>query len=313
MHAQLTCDAPSFDFGTLPETVLSVAHAFTVRNTGTEPVRITAVRSSCDCMTASPATSVVRPGASVPVNTYFVFKTESGPQRRAVHLAYRIGTDETQAETKVCTLWLHGTILWPVQRLPNRLEFGLVPPGGIATAAVRLVSGRCGAFSLRSVAVDRPDAHVDYTPKVRATNHLVRVSFPTPDRLGVFSGIVLAATDQEEMPDVPIAYSGRVAPWITVRPASLTFRANAGAQARLTFSSPHGTAFRLRTSVATVPWLSAAIDNDRCVTITATAVPATHENALIRIATDHPACPFIEVPVQIAPQTARQTPKAAAP
>ena len=304
-RAALVCDAPEHDFGTLPDTDLGVSHTFEVRNTGSDPVVVTSVHTSCDCVAANVTQRSLQPGERVPVDVHFTFGSEDGPLLRAVHLAYRPANAPETAQIHMCTLQLRGAIMPPILRSPSRIDLGTVQPGSAVTGTVSLLSGRCGPFVLRAVGLEAAGARAEYAAGVMGTNHSVRLLIPAPSRSGAFSGLAIANTDLAEMPNVPIYYAGRVAPLFEVRPAFLTVSRGRPLDARLTVSSPYGTPFRILSAAATDPHVSVLVakgDTAAHLTVTAETLSETFSDALIRIATDHPVCRMIEVPIRVAPR-----------
>lgn len=301
-RAALVCDAPEHDFGARPDTDKGFAHTFDIRNAGDAPVTVTRVRASCDCLTASLAKHHIRPGERFPLDTYFDFKTESGPQDRTLHLLYTPASDPAApAPPATLALRLKGTILTPVLAIPARLDLGNVPPSAVVTATLALVSGRCGPFALSAVAVEPPGVTARYTPTLTATNHTLTLAIPAPPHAGPFSGLVAAATDLPEMPAVPVHYAGRVTPPLIIRPVALNAPLARPFRARLTVSSPFQLPFRVLSAEATAPGFTLAVtpqDAAALIDVSCEAPPATLTDALLRVATDHPACPLLEVPVR---------------
>ena len=304
-RAALVCDAPEYNFGSLPDTALGVSHTFEVRNAGSAPVVITDVRTSCDCVTTSLARNSLRPGEHAPLDTHFTFGIEAGPQLRAVHLAYRTATDPETVPAQMLSMHLSGSILPPVLRSPNRLDLGVALPGSVATGTVALLSGRCGPFALRAVGLESGGAKAEYTAGLTGTNHLVRLLIPVPSHPGAFSGLVAASTDLPEMPTVPIRYAGRSAPLFEIRPPFLTVHKGRPLNTQIAVSSPYGKAFRILSATATDPRVSVAIaqaNTSACLTVTAEACSETFTDALVRLTIDHPVCRMIEVPIRAAPR-----------
>jgi hypothetical protein len=303
--AALTCDAPEYDFGSRPDTELGFSHTFEVRNAGTETLVLTAVRSSCDCVTAEMAGQLLRPGECAPVDTHFAFGGETGPQLRAVHLAYRPENAPAAEPVQVFSMRLRGAILAPVMRLPNRLDLGAALPGSVVTGSVSLLSGRCGAFALGAIGFADSGARAEYAAGITSTQHLVRLLISVPPQTGPFSGLALVNTDLAEMPNVPIRFAGRSAPLFEIRPSALTVTQGQPLSARLKVSSPYGTAFRILSATSTDPCVSVKIVEDAAgakLTVTAEARDEVFAGALVRLATDHPVCRVIEVPMRAAPR-----------
>jgi hypothetical protein len=304
-HATLVCAEPEYVFGTQPETAIGTSHTFEVRNIGTNPVTLTAVRTSCDCLAATLTRQTVRPGERVPVDAHFTFRNESGAQYRAIHVAYRPKCEPETNPVQVCTLYMRGTILTPVIRSPNRLDLGSVLPGSIATGTVSLLSGRCCPFALGAVGMNAKDAYAEYVANVTGTNHLVRLLIPVPARSGAFDGFAIATTDLPEMPKVPIQYAGRSVPYLEIRPSVLAApRKGYPLQARLTIASPYGADFHILSSSSTDPRVSVTVKQEgsnTVVNVSAEARTEAFDNALIRLTTDHLVCRMIEIPIRSMP------------
>lgn len=304
-QATLVCEKPAFDFGTLAETEVSVSHTFEVRNAGSEPIVVTEVRSSCDCLAATVTHNLLLPGECVPVDARFSFGNRSGPQSRVFHLAYRLANEPPTVEPQVLSLSMTGTILAPVLRYPDRVDLGTVLPGSIATGSLRLVSGRCGPFALLASNVAASGPQTDYATGITATNHQVRLLIPAPPRNGQFTGFALATTDLVEMTQVPIRYAGRVAPFIEARPSLLTVQAEQPFLVKLVVDSPYHIPFRVISAETSDPRVSvslAAQDGYAAhLTVTAGMHTGNLSGTLLRLTTDHPVCRVIEIPIRSAP------------
>lgn len=77
----------------------TVAH-FKYKNTGDQPIKITAVKPSCGCTTAAPPADPVAPGASGEITATFHIGERVGPQTKTIHVA----TDEPGDQTTTLTL-----------------------------------------------------------------------------------------------------------------------------------------------------------------------------------------------------------------
>lgn len=58
--------------------------AFHFTNTGTEPVDLLSVRTTCDCLKAVPGATRIAPGASGALDVIFDFRDKTGPQRKSI-------------------------------------------------------------------------------------------------------------------------------------------------------------------------------------------------------------------------------------
>lgn len=299
--AALVCEAPVFDFGARPDSDGGVSHTFEICNAGTDEILVEAVRSSCDCLTASLSRHALRPNERTVIDAHFTFGRRSGTQSRTVHVGYR-DAGAASAPLRVLTLAFSGFILTPILRVPDVLDLGVVLPGGVATGEVVLLSGRTGPFTVCAVGFDGGRGHAGFLAGHAATNHLVRLAIPVPARSGPFSGSALAATDCDAAPQVALPYRGRAAPLIEARPTAVLARAGAPLDARVVLESAHAVAFRALEATATDARIQAVVQEaDGSVRITSTADGAALADALIRVRTDHPVCHVIEIPVRAAP------------
>ncbi len=113
----------TWDFGQLRQHV-QVSHAFTLRNGGTAPLRILKVEPDCGCTIATPADTILAPGASTTLDVTFTSRDFEGPQRKVVILE-----TNDPAEPRVDLLLL-ADVVPDISITPSRLvDFRNVPRG----------------------------------------------------------------------------------------------------------------------------------------------------------------------------------------
>jgi chondroitin AC lyase len=90
-----------YDFGLIPAGPEDVSQVFYVQNTGTEPLEIRSVVTSCGCTTATLSSSVIPPGQRADLTVVFNpdFHDTEGPVTRAVWLETN-DPDQPVAEVK---------------------------------------------------------------------------------------------------------------------------------------------------------------------------------------------------------------------
>jgi Protein of unknown function (DUF1573) len=108
-RAALVWENPEVDLHPTLSDKTAVAH-FKYKNTGDQPVKITAVQPSCGCTTAAPPKDAIAPGASGEIVATFNIGDRSGEQTKTI----RVTTDEPKSEG--IALKLRATI-------PRLLEF----------------------------------------------------------------------------------------------------------------------------------------------------------------------------------------------
>lgn len=68
--ADISFTSPTHDFGSIPQNV-PATYAFTFKNTGTEPLVLTAVQPSCGCTTPEWPKEPIKPGASATIKATY--------------------------------------------------------------------------------------------------------------------------------------------------------------------------------------------------------------------------------------------------
>lgn len=109
VDASLVWENPEVDLHPTLSDKTAVAH-FKYKNTGDQPVKITAVQPSCGCTTAAPPKDAIAPGASGEIVATFNIGDRSGEQTKTI----RVTTDEPKSE---------GIALKLKATIPRLLEF----------------------------------------------------------------------------------------------------------------------------------------------------------------------------------------------
>jgi Protein of unknown function (DUF1573) len=85
-RAELSFDKPMQEFRRLPEDGHVEAH-FAFKNTGTEPVTVKRVQTSCGCTSARLDRNTFAPGEGSEIVVKFTFGSRRGPQRKIITVA----------------------------------------------------------------------------------------------------------------------------------------------------------------------------------------------------------------------------------
>jgi len=80
---KITIEQTEFDFGNVTEGD-KLTHTFEIKNTGTAPLVIDRVRTSCGCTVADLKTKEIAPGASGQIEVTFDTKGRMGPNRKTI-------------------------------------------------------------------------------------------------------------------------------------------------------------------------------------------------------------------------------------
>jgi hypothetical protein len=84
--ARLSIEPEEHDFGSARQDEVLV-HEFTIVNTGTEPLEIRRISTSCGCAAALPAERIVAPGGSTTLRVTLETRKSRGRVERSVSLA----------------------------------------------------------------------------------------------------------------------------------------------------------------------------------------------------------------------------------
>ncbi len=126
----------------------AVAH-FKYKNTGDQPVRITAVKPSCGCTTAAPPNEPVAPGASGEITATFHIGDRIGMQTKTIHVT----TDEPGSNT---TLTLKADVPKLLEINPTFLYWSKVQP-----VTPRVILAKVGGdFAVTKLEVSSSDSDV---------------------------------------------------------------------------------------------------------------------------------------------------------
>ncbi|MGI6460312.1 MAG: DUF1573 domain-containing protein [Candidatus Hydrogenedentales bacterium] len=87
MSGPLVCDAPVYDFGER-DNFTRVTHRFQLRNTGSEPLDINRVLTTCGCTVANLKQRTLAPGESVPLEVEVSFEGRTGVFEKHLFVLY---------------------------------------------------------------------------------------------------------------------------------------------------------------------------------------------------------------------------------
>ncbi len=294
-NAALTGSPAMFDFGKLPQTDIGAECFFSLHNTGDKSVEIVSIDPSCDCLIADLQLRKVQSGKSIAFPVFFTFENERGRQDRELLIGYRERGDK---KMRFLTLFIQGTITSPIMCEPERIDFGLVALGTCQTGRIEVVT-QDAPFSLKP-GQQQGQLEATFITDKPALRHEIGIILPA-DKPGPFSSDIPILTDHPDMPIVFIPCIGTISLPFSVHPKSLSFTRGTALNARITLRSVFNEPFEIRSVESTDPALQLFVHKtENTVEITVQIKPeqTNFANALIRIATDHPMSPIIEIPVR---------------
>ena len=237
----LICDPPSFDFGeTYPDRL--VTHTFVLKNTGTNVVQIRNVRSGCGCTTTMLATNRLAAGQAADLVANLVLKGRRGPQQKPIY----VESDDPQCPR--LRLDLVGTVVVPVEALPEGVHFGTLGREGNAEREVQLLARSNVTFQVKDV----KSSSSQFTARVETQQpgkvYRIKIQSLGPRPLGTSQAAVQVETDCLAMPVVSIPVAVFVAGDIVSAPATLMLVQGPTNMARTYYVglySPAGKAFKI--------------------------------------------------------------------
>lgn len=279
----------------------AVEHAFPFRNLGELDLTIDRTRSTVDCVATLPAGRTVRAKTSGVLQVALDTSGQAGELRRTI----TVYTNDPRKRTVLLTL--AGTVVADVVVDPKQLYVGPVTRGLLAsktfTATVRNESIRVGAAS-------EENPYVTLRTKISpdGTNDLaleIQVAGDAP--FGPFDQIVRVPTSSPHQPALRLRVAGIVRPNVTASPDRLTFGdvpRNGAAVRQLLVRNRGHHPVRVTTAEWAPRFGSVEIDTlreGRRYRIRATLgndVAAGNITSAIRLTTDDPEQPQIEIPVE---------------
>lgn len=129
--SRLTFYKPVFDFGKLIQGKKQ-DHSFAFRNTGSAPVTIQRVGTSCGCTAAAPSSRVINPGQSGEIKVTFDSSGFNGPVNKEIF----VYTDDPAKPAN--TLVMKGVVVEELVVTPGSLNLGEVKPGVRATGTLKI-------------------------------------------------------------------------------------------------------------------------------------------------------------------------------
>ncbi len=214
--SKLKADQPVYDFGKVLDD-LTIEHNFKVTNTGSTPIQIKRVRTTCGCTTVNSQPQTLAPGASTEIGVKFSTRGINGKVTKAVY----VETDDLRAPNVPLTLSgevMRAFALTPPtayfenlnRKTPSVMEFTLANnlaepmiPGEVTSSASNVT------------------AKLTEIEKGKQFKIALTANPPYPDSM--FRGRLTIKTGIEKRPEFVIDFFGRPPPPIEVRPSPTIF------------------------------------------------------------------------------------------
>ncbi len=126
---RIVCDQPTFDFGSRDSSEV-VAHTFTLKNSGTTDLDISAIRPACGCTAANLTRQTIPPGESAELSTRLTLAGRNGEVQKPILI------ESNDSENPALQLVMKGFIGTDFQITPITMVLRKDSPDAPATASV---------------------------------------------------------------------------------------------------------------------------------------------------------------------------------
>lgn len=207
--------APVFDFGTALNG-LAVKHVFSLKNTGTAPLVIGAVQTSCGCTAAQPTKSTVAPGEESDIAVTFDTRSDKGPATRTI----TVFTNDPRHQQLILTL--KGNVKVQVEAVPSPVAFGNVKHDTEQTRQV-LITDMAGGKDFKVGSITNSSTNIKVTEQPRSDGQpgaALTITLLKSMPAGPFNDVVKVSTSRAP---VEIAVFGNVVGDLAVNPPQVSF------------------------------------------------------------------------------------------
>jgi hypothetical protein len=287
---------PTYDFGSVFQGT-HVKHTFRIENSGTGPLTLGAVQTSCGCTVAQPTKNQLEPGEASDIAADFDTSADKGPAQRIITV------QTNDPKQKQLTLTMNGDVKVKVDANPTPLVFDKVKHGVDESREVLVTDTVGGDFKITSITNSSPNLKVIQQPRTDGkpgAKLVVTVSKTMP--AAAFSDIIKVSTNVSPL-NIPV--SGTVLGDLNVTPPQVSFgivKHHAGALQFARLSNAGERPVRVIDVSSNNQKVTAAIEPvtpGKEFKITLQLAPNSPDGTLrgmVAIKTDDPAQPLVQVP-----------------
>jgi hypothetical protein len=213
--ADLLFQETSKDFGSVPRGPAQ-QHSFVIRNTTSDPVRISLLRVSCGCVVASIDRNVLQPGEESAI----VARMDTTRVKGIKTVTIFVHFDQPRSEE--VRLWLRANARDDVVVTPETLAFGQIKRGGSPATSVRILFQADGRTRITEVQAESNYIQAAVRELTRQPNEVVYelTARLRPDApVGRWFTDVWLKTDNASMPRVRVPLTVEIESTLNVSPA----------------------------------------------------------------------------------------------
>jgi thiol-disulfide isomerase/thioredoxin len=221
----VTCDEPVHDFGSV-WTGPTLAHTFTVKNTGDRTLNITKVKPSCGCTVAGPYPRSLEPGES----GEFPFSINT----TKIHSRFdkSVNVDCNDPLTPQLRLRLRGEVKQYVNVVPSNAHFGTIVGDERQERVLNVTNNTDKPLEVTLGDPTSPGFKYELVEKEPGKAFELHVIAEPPFSPGRLQSVVRLNTNIEDQKEITIYARGNVPERIEIQPDSITLSDTHGVQTR---------------------------------------------------------------------------------
>ncbi len=208
---RLACDNPVYEFGSADETVI-VENVFILRNTGSAPLEIRGVETSCGCTITQMSGSVIPPGGAAPLTAKLNLKGRRGRQEKNI----TVSSNDPQQPQLV--LKMIGQATAEVDVSPPQAAFMDLRDNQVAEREVTIVNNAADPLEITGLEIRGDNFTVRQVALSEGRSILLKIKTVPPLPSGISHGSVILTTNNPKYKSITVPVSIAVASDIIVAP-----------------------------------------------------------------------------------------------
>lgn len=294
----IRCDAPVFDYGERPDTA-EVDHTFIIRNGGNAALLISQVKSGCGCTRAALDITTLPPDGTALLSARLTLKGCSGPKNAAIYLH----SNDPVNPVFVCKYT--GTVIRELELTPAGFSFDTTPDSAGQTASVTLTNRT--SLPLHPLNLEYPSGLSSVFLATNVPGRSYTLTAQCPPGADSLQAAVTLITDHPRYGRIDIPLTITALRDLTAFPSTLELTESApGANpesSRIILLAQTNRTFTIRKVEVIPPVLPVAIESLGPTRARLKAGPmrvtGAMDGSVIRIHTDLPRQPVVEIPVKV--------------
>jgi hypothetical protein len=213
---RIVCDQPTFDFG-LRDASEVVEHTFTLKNSGTTDLFISAIRPACGCTAANLTRQTIPPGESAELSTRLTLAGRSGELHKTILV------ESNDPANPALQLAIIGKAAQEFEITPSVLTLRQASIGQPPAGAIQIKSPD-KPFRILKVIASGPAIHVRADPMPSGNAYQISASFEKAPSENPPSSLISVETDNPRMPTLRIQVATILTKKILVAPDTIVLK-----------------------------------------------------------------------------------------